>query len=267
MVAATETAVTNYSLDLNEEQITLKNWVHEFAENVVRPVAHEWDEREETPWPVIEEAARVGLYGAQFMAHVQSDPTGLMLPIAIEELFWGDGGIGMAIFGSSLAVAAISGNGTMEQIVEWAPQCYGTPEKVQLGAFCVSEPDAGSDVAALKTRAVYDQAKDEWVINGQKTWISNGGIANIHVVVASVDPTLGGRGQASFVIPPGTPGLRQGTKVKKMGIRASHTAEVYLDDVRVPGRCLLGGKEKLESKLERAREGQRSGQQAALSTF
>ncbi len=267
MVAATETAVSNYSLDLNEEQIMLKNWVHEFAENVVRPVAHEWDEREETPWPVIQEAARVGLYGAQFMAQVQSDPTGLMLPLAIEELFWGDGGIGMAIFGSSLAVAAISGNGTMEQIIEWAPQCYGTPEKVQLGAFCVSEPDAGSDVAAMKTRAVYDEAKDEWVLNGQKTWISNGGIANIHVVVASVDPTLGGRGQASFVVPEGTPGLRQGTKFKKMGIRASHTAEVYLDDVRVPGRCLLGGKEKLDAKLARAREGQRSGEQAALSTF
>ncbi len=266
MVAVTE-AVSNYSLDLNEEQIQLKNWVHEFAENVVRPAAHEWDEREETPWPIIEEAARVGLYGAQFLAHVQSDPTGLMLPIAIEELFWGDGGIGMAIFGSSLAVAAIAGNGTPEQIIEWSPQCYGTPEKVQLGAFCVSEPDAGSDVAAMKTRAVYDEAKDEWVLNGQKTWISNGGIAAIHVVVASVDPTLGGRGHASFVVPPGTPGLRQGTKFKKMGIRASHTAEVYLDDVRVPGRCLLGGKEKLDRRLARVREGQRSGEQAALSTF
>jgi len=267
MVATAEPATQNYSLDLNEEQTTLKSWVHEFAENVIRPAAHEWDEREETPWPILEEAARVGIYGAQFMAHVQSDPTGLMLPIAIEEIFWGDGGIGMAIFGSALAVAAITGNGTMEQVVEWAPQCYGTPEKVQLGAFCVSEPDAGSDVAGMKTRAVYDQAKDEWVINGQKTWISNGGIANIHVVVASVDPTLGGRGQASFVVPPGTPGLRQGTKFKKMGIRASHTAEVYLDDVRVPGRCLLGGKEKLDRRLERAREGQRSGEQAALSTF
>jgi acyl-CoA dehydrogenase len=266
MVAATE-AVSNYSLDLNEEQIMLKNWVHEFAENVVRPAAHEWDEREETPWPIIQEAAKVGLYGAQFLAQTQADPTGLMLPIAIEELFWGDGGIGMAIFGSSLAVAAIAGNGTTEQIIEWSPQCYGTPDKVQLGAFCVSEPDAGSDVAAMKTRAVYDEAKDEWVINGQKTWISNGGIAAIHVVVASVDPTLGGRGHASFVVPPGTPGLRMGAKFKKMGIRASHTAEVYLDDVRVPGRCLLGGKEKLDRRLARVREGQKSGEQAALSTF
>src|SRR3974377_9281 len=101
MVATAEPATQNYSLDLNEEQTTLKSWVHEFAENVIRPAAHEWDEREETPWPILEEAARVGIYGAQFMAHVQSDPTGLMLPIAIEEIFWGDGGIGMAIFGSA----------------------------------------------------------------------------------------------------------------------------------------------------------------------
>jgi acyl-CoA dehydrogenase len=267
MVVATPTETQTFSMDLNEEQTQLKNWVHEFAEKVVRPAAHEWDEREETPWPILQEAAKAGLYGAQLLAHTQSDPTGLMLPIAIEEMFWGDAGIGMALFGSSLAVAAIQGNGTTEQLIEWAPQCYGTADDVKLGAFCVSEPDAGSDVAAIKTRAVYDQAKDEWVLNGQKTWISNGGIANIHVVVASVEPELGTRGQASFVVPPGTPGLRQGAKFKKHGIRASHTAEVFLDDVRVPGRCLLGGKEKLEAKMAKAREGARTGGQAALSTF
>ena len=260
-------ATANFSLDLNEEQLQLQKWVHEFAEKVVRPAAHEWDEREETPWPIIQEAAKVGIYGTQFMAHISSDPTGLMLPLAVEEMFWGDAGIGMAIFGTALAVTAIAGNGTPQQIAEWVPQCYGTPEDVKLGAFCVSEADAGSDVAAMKTRAVYNAAKDEWTLNGQKTWISNGGIAAVHVVVASVDPSLGTRGQASFVIPPNTPGLRQGVKFKKMGIRASHTAEVYLDEVRVPGSCLLGGKEKLDVRMERAREGLKSGVQAALSTF
>ena len=120
----------------------------------------------------------------------------------------------------------------------------------------MSEPDAGSDVSSLRTRAVYDEAKDEWVINGTKTWITNGGIADIHVVVATVDPDLGSRGQASFIVPPRTPGLSAGQKFKKMGIRASHTGEVVLDDVRVPGSCLLGGKEKLDAKLARAREGQ-----------
>ncbi len=261
-----ETAV-QFSLDLTEEQTMLKNWLHEFAVNVIRPAAHEWDEREETPWPVIQEAAKVGLYGFQIMAQSAADPTGLTLPIVVEETFWGDAGIGMAILGTGLAVTAITGNGTREQVMEWVPQCYGTVEDPKLGAFCVSEPDAGSDVASLKTRAVYDAAKDEWVLNGQKTWISNGGIAAVHVIVAAVDPTLGTRGQASFVVGPNTPGLRQGAKFKKHGIRASHTAEVFLDDVRVPGKCLLGGKEKLDEKLARAREGQKTGQQAALGTF
>jgi acyl-CoA dehydrogenase len=271
MVTATQPAQapaeTPFSLELTEEQRTFRDWVHEFSEKVIRPAAHEWDEREETPWPIIQEAAKVGIYGTQFMAAISSDPAGLLLPIAIEELFWGDAGIGMALQASGLAVAAIAGNGTPQQIGEWAPQCYGTADDIKLGAFCVSEPDAGSDVASMKTRAVYDEAADEWVLNGQKTWISNGGIANVHVVVAVVDPTLGTRGQASFVVPPGTKGLSQGVKFKKMGIRASHTAEVNLDDVRVPGKCLLGGKEKLEAKLARAREGQKSGQQAALGTF
>jgi acyl-CoA dehydrogenase len=269
MVTATEAPATtaNFSLELNEEQLQLQQWVHGFAEKVVRPAAHEWDEREETPWEIIKEAAQVGIYGTQFMAHISSDPTGLMLPVAVEEMFWGDAGIGMAIFGTALAVTAIGGNGTPQQIGEWVPQCYGTPDDLKLGAFCVSEPDAGSDVAAMKTRAVYNEAKDEWTLNGQKTWISNGGIADIHVVVAVVDPALGTRGQASFVVPPKTPGLRQGVKFKKMGIRASHTAEVFLDDVKVPGKCLLGGKEKLDARLARAREGLKSGVQAALGTF
>jgi acyl-CoA dehydrogenase len=267
MAEQAEQPAATFSLELSDEQRQFRDWVHGFAENVIRPAAHEWDEREETPWPVIQEAAKVGIYSPQFLAHMTSDPSGLLLPIGVEELFWGDGGIGMALMGTSLAVAAIFGNGTPEQVVEWVPQCFGTPEQVQLGAFCVSEPDAGSDVSALKTRAVYDEATDEWVLNGQKTWISNGGIAEVHVVVASVDPELGTRGQASFVVPPGTPGLRQGAKFKKHGIRASHTAELFLDDVRVPGRCLLGGKERLDARLAKVREGGRAHEQAALGTF
>ncbi len=267
MTAVQELPTVTFSLELNDEQRQMQEWVHGFAEKVMRPAAHEWDEREETPWPIISEAAKIGLYSPQFLAALTADPSGLLLPVAIEELFWGDAGIGMAIMGTSLAVAALFGNGQPDQIAEWVPQCFGTPEHVQLGAFCVSEPDAGSDVSALKTRAVYDQAKDEWVLNGQKTWASNGGIAAVHVVVASVEPELGTRGQASFVVPPGTPGLRQGVKFKKHGIRASHTAEVFLDDVRVPGRCLLGGKEKLDARLAKAREGKRTGEQAALGTF
>jgi acyl-CoA dehydrogenase len=258
----------DFSLDLSEDQQTIQAWVHEFAEDVVRPAAHEWDEREEFPWPVVKEAAAVGLYGWEFMASSLSDPAGLTLPIAIEELFWGDAGIGLSIMGSGLAAAGINGNGTREQVMEWVPQCYGTADDVKLGAFCVSEPDAGSDVSSLRTRAVYDETTDEWVLNGTKAWITNGGIADVHVVVAAVDPELKGRGQASFVVPPGTPGLSMGQKYQKHGIRASHTAEVVLEEVRIPGRCLLGGKDRLDEKLARAREAGHSGaKQPAMSTF
>src|SRR5580658_4954332 len=124
-----------------------------------------------------------------------------MMCLVSEEMSWGDAGIALAIFGSTLGVAGIFGNGTPEQVVEWAPQCFGTPDDIKLAAFCVSEADAGSDVSSLRTRAVYDEATDTWTLNGTKTWITNGGIADVHVVVASVDPALGTRGQASFIVP------------------------------------------------------------------
>jgi alkylation response protein AidB-like acyl-CoA dehydrogenase len=263
----TQTPQPQFSLELNEDQRQIQSWVHGFAKDVVRPAAHEWDEREETPWPIIQEAAKIGLYSFEFLQNAFADPAGLMMPVASEELFWGDAGIGLAIMGSTLCVAGLVANGTPEQIVEWVPQCFGTPDKIQLGAFGVSEPDAGSDVSSLKSRAVYDEAKDEWVLNGTKTWITNGGIADVHVLVLSVDPELNSRGHAAFVVPPGTPGLSMGQKFKKHGIRASHTAEVVLDNCRVPGRCLLGGKERLDERLARAREGKSSKVQAAMATF
>jgi acyl-CoA dehydrogenase len=256
-----------FTLELNQDQKDIRDWVHGFAEGVVRPAAAEWDEREETPWPVIKEAAEIGLYSFEAMGQFWADETGLTLPIANEELFWGDAGIGMAIMGTSLAVAAIFGQGTPEQMGEWIPQCFGTADDVKLGAFCASEPDAGSDVSAIRTTAKYDEVSDEWVINGQKAWATNGGIANVHVVIASVDRELGSRGHAAFVIPPGTKGCEQGAKVKKHGLRASHTADVHLDDCRVPGACLLGGKEKLDERLSRVREGKKAKSQAAMQTF
>jgi acyl-CoA dehydrogenase len=258
-----------FSLELPEQVVEIRDWVHEFARDVIRPAAHEWDEREEFPWPIVQEAAKIGLYSFDFIKQATlEDPTNLTMPVAVEEMFWGDAGIGLGIFGSSLAAAGIAGNGTEKQRDEWVPQCYGDPNNVLLGALCVSEPDAGSDVSSLRTRAVYDEAKDEWVLNGTKAWITNGGIANVHVVVASVDPVLKSRGQASFIVPPGTKGLSQGQKYKKHGIKASHTAEVVLDNVRVPGHCLLGGKEKLDAKLARARERGHSGEkQPAMATF
>jgi alkylation response protein AidB-like acyl-CoA dehydrogenase len=190
------------------------------------------------------------------------------MPVVMEEVAWGDAGIGLAIFGTGLAVAAIMANGTPEQAGEWLPACFeGDDGKLSIAAFGVTEPDAGSDVSSLRSRAVYDETKDEWILNGTKTFITNGGVADVHVLVLSVDPTLGARGHASFIVPPGTAGLRMGQKFEKMGIRASHTAEVILDDCRVPGRCLLGGKQRLDERVARAREGRSGRVQPAMAVF
>jgi acyl-CoA dehydrogenase len=257
-----------FSLALSQDQKDIRDWVHGFAADVVRPAAHEWDEREQTPWPIIEEAAKIGLYGFEGLAQFYADPTGLTLPIVNEELFWGDAGIGMAITGTALAVAAIFGQGTPEQIGEWIPRCFGTPDEVTVAAFCSSEPDAGSDVGAIRTGAKFDEAAGEWVLNGQKAWATNGGIADVHVIIATVDRSLGARGHAAFLVPMSeATGISQGSKVSKHGLRASHTADVHLDDCRIPAEHVLGGREKLEERLARVREGKRSSSQAAMATF
>jgi alkylation response protein AidB-like acyl-CoA dehydrogenase len=153
-------------------------------------------------------------------------------------------------------------------MLQWAPECFGTPGDIKLAALAISEPEGGSDVRNLRTRARRDG--DDWIIDGHKMFIGNGGIANVHVVNAVVDEELGHKGQALFIVPGGTPGLEMVRKLDKLGCRASHTAELKFNGVRVPGDHLLGGQEKLEHKLAKAREavegGQRSGS-ATLGTF
>jgi acyl-CoA dehydrogenase len=251
---------------LNDEQLEFKDYARRFAREVIRPVAAEHDANESTPWEVIRQAREWGLSGIEYMQRMGSDSDGQLGVIGAEELHWGCAGIALAISGSGLAAAGVAASGTPEQIARWVPDCFGAGDEVKLGAYAVTEPQAGSDVKSLKTTARLDG--DEWVLNGTKVFITNGGIADVHVVVATVDPELGHRGQASFVVPKGTPGLRQGKKETKIGIRASHTAEVVLEDCRLPAENLLGGMEKLERKLERARTGESSGRASnALATF
>src|SRR6202161_4073295 len=184
-IAGTADQDVTFSLALTQDQKDVRDWVHGFASDVIRPAAHEWDEKESTPWPIIQEAAKIGLYGFEGLAQFFADPTGLSLPIVNEELFWGDAGIGMAIMGTALAVAAIFGQGSGEQIGEWIPRCFGTPDDVKVAAFCSSEPNAGSDVRALRTTAKFDEATNEWIINGQTAWATNGGISGVHVIIAT----------------------------------------------------------------------------------
>ena len=253
---------------LNDEQLEFQQTCRRFAEEVIRPVAAQYDRDEGVPWDVIKAAREWGLHGMEQITRVGSDPDGILSCIYAEELHFGCAGIALAISGGSLAAAGIAASGTPEQIGRWVPECFGEGDEIKLGAYAVTEPQAGSDVRSLRTTAVLDEGTGEWVLNGTKVFITNGGIADVTVVVATVDKELGHRGQASFVIPEGTPGLSMGKKESKLGIRASQTSEVILEDCRVPMDHLLGGYEKLQAKLERARSGVSTGRSSgALATF
>jgi acyl-CoA dehydrogenase len=256
--------MSGFTLELTAAQHDLVQRTHRFAEEVIRPQADHYDRAEEFPWPVLEEAARQGFYNPLFYRDLIGDPTGLSLPLFMEELFWGCAGIGLSIVMPALALSAMGQAATPEQLLRWAPECFGEPGALKLAALCVSEPEGGSDVGNLRTRA--RREGDEWVIDGHKIWIGNGGIANVHVVHATVDPELGTRGQALFVVEGGTPGLELVRKLEKLGCRASHTAELRFDNCRVPADHLLGGEERLERRLAAARD-DRGGRSATLGAF
>jgi len=242
----------SFSLDLTDEQQALREKTHAFARDVIRPAAAEYDRAQELPWPILQEAASQELYGWELYAQLSVDPTGLSLPILMEELFWGCAGIGLSIVMPALALAAIRQAATDEQLARWAPQCFGTPDDIKLAALAVTEPSGGSDVRSIQTRA--RKAGDDWLIDGQKVFIGNGGIADVHVVVATVDPEAGHRGQGVFIVPKGTPGLQMLRKLDKLGCRASHTGEIVFEDCRVPGDHLLGGEQRLQERIAKGRE-------------
>jgi len=251
---------------LTDEQLEFQAYCRKFAREVIRPAAAKHDREESVPWEVMKAAREWGLSGTDYMAKIGADNDGMMGVIHAEELHWGCAGIALAISGSMLAAAGIAASGTPEQIGQWVPECFGVGDELKLGAYAVTEAQAGSDVKSLRTTAKLDG--DEWVLNGTKVFITNGGIADVTVVVATVDPELGHRGQASFVVPKGAPGLSQGKKESKIGIRASQTTEVVLEDCRIPADHLLGGMDKLNKKLEKARSGTSTGRASnALATF
>ena len=218
---------------LTDEQREIQALAHEFARREIRPVAAEYDAREEMPWPVLEKAARVGLlsyglpeeYGG---GGVADGMVGITNFLVTEELAWGCAAIATEIGSSSYAAGPILAFGTEEQKRRYLPR-FCDPEAVRLGALCLTEPQAGSDIAAIATTA--RRAGEAWVLDGRKQFITNGGIADVHVVFARV-PEDGGA--AAFIVEGGTPGLTMGRKERKLGMRASHTAEVVLEDCRVP---------------------------------
>ncbi len=249
--------MTDFSNSLNEDQLTLQKWVHDFAETwcARRPTSGTSGRRRHGR----SSRRRPGSGCTRSTSWPACSPTrpASRCPLVMEEMAWGDAGIGLAIFGTTLGVAGIFGNGTPEQIAEWVPAVLRHAGKDRaLAAFCVSEPDAGSDVSSMRTRAVYDEATDEWVLNGTKTWITNGGIADIHVVVASVDPDLKAPGPGQLHRAPRDQGSvawarssRRWASGPRIPPRWSSTTSA------IPGRLLLGGKEKLDERLARARAG------------
>ncbi len=224
---------------LTPEQEELRAWAHGFAEREIRPVAGEYDEREELPWEVLKKAAKAGLLSYAIPEEYGGSGVSSLLTnlVISEELFWGCAGIATAMGGIGLAALPITEMGSEEQKRKWLPR-FTDPDHVRLGAMCLTEPNAGSDVVNMSTRAVRDQ--DHYVINGTKTFITNGGIADVYVVFAKTDPNAGYTGVSAFIVDGKTPGLSGGKKFKKLGLRASHTAEVHFDNVRVPEENRLG---------------------------
>src|SRR5260370_117452 len=142
------------SFELTDEQREIRDWVHSFAEKEIRPVAHQYDESEEFPWPVVKKAAEVGLYGVEFLQQTYADATGIMPALVAEELTWGCAGIALAIQGTGLPIAAIFSQGTPDQIAPWIPACFCTVRKPALGPFAVTQPEPGSALSPMTTPAI-----------------------------------------------------------------------------------------------------------------
>jgi alkylation response protein AidB-like acyl-CoA dehydrogenase len=224
---------------LSDEQKALQTTVHDFAENEIRPIAIELDEKGEFSWDVVRKAAKLELT-CSGVPEEYGGPGLNMLDnvIIIEELGWGCVGIASAIALNQIAILPVMLAGTEEQKKEYLPRLTD-PDEPRLCAFGLTEPEAGSDAASLKTRAVRNG--DDYVLNGQKCFITNGGISDFYTIFATVDPEKKYSGITAFILEADTPGFSIGKIEHKMGMRASQTTELILDDVRVPAANILRG--------------------------
>jgi len=227
---------TGVSFELTDEQKALRHLAREFAENEIRPRAADYDQRSQHPQDIIRKAHEVGLMNP----HIPDEYGGLGLPgfegmLIGEELSWGCAGIAVSIVANTLGAGPVLLAGSEEQKREWLPPLLEEPI---LCAFGLSEPDAGSDVARIKTKA--ERRGDEYVLNGSKMFITNGGQAAWTIVFAKTDPTKGHRGLSAFVVPMDAPGVTIEKHLDKMGQRATDTSAFALAEVVVPAANLLG---------------------------
>ncbi|SHG87917.1 butyryl-CoA dehydrogenase [Thermosyntropha lipolytica DSM 11003] len=221
---------------LTEEQEMMKRMAREFADNEIAPYAQEWDKNNIFPEETVKKMHELGLmtigvpaeYGGPGLDHVAQN-------IVTEEIARGDAGIATTMAASTLLAAdPVLIAGTHEQ-KKWF---YGMQNEGAIAAFCLTEPEAGSDVANLSTRCIKDG--DYYILNGTKQFISNGGVAQLYVVFATLDKKLGHKGICAFMVDRNTPGVSVGPKEDKLGIRSSNTTQVIFEDVRVPAKNLLG---------------------------
>jgi alkylation response protein AidB-like acyl-CoA dehydrogenase len=227
------------SFDLSDEQRSLQELAHNFAEKEIRPIAAEYDEKEEMPWDVIKKAAQTGMlsfhipeqYGGAGISDLMTHC------LVIEEISWGCAGVATIFGGNYLLTIPLMLMGNDAQKEKYLPR-FCDANKLTLGAFALTEPDAGSDPASLATEAIRDG--DHYVINGSKNFISNGGVADVLILFATMDPSKGVKGITAFIVEKDWPGLKPGKKEEKMGIRSSPTAGYIIEDLRVPVENRLG---------------------------
>jgi len=222
--------------DLTEEHIMLRNMVRDLAQHKIAPRAAEVDEKAEWPWDIVQALAAADLFGLPFPEKYGGTGTDLLsFVIVIEELCKVCASTGLMIAVQGLGSFPIAIAGSEEQKERWFPRLA---RGEHIAAFGLTEPGAGSDAAAIQTRAVRDG--DSYILNGQKNFISHAGVAHIYTVFASTDPSKGPRGIAAFVVEKGTPGFEIGKLEHKMGIRGSPTGELLFEDCRIPASNLLG---------------------------
>ncbi len=220
---------------LTEEQLELRELTRQFAKNEMRPKSAEYDEKNELPLEVMKKAYEIGYLTSGIP--IEYDGTGFSNmdnAVVCEELGWGCSGMFTSIMANTLALTPIVLFGTDEQKREFFPPFC---KEMSFACFGLTEKEAGSDNSMIRTVAKKDG--DDYIINGSKTFITNAGVAKLGVIFASTDPGRGARGISAFIVPMDTPGVIVGKHENKMGHRASDTAELFFDDVRIPAKNLL----------------------------
>ncbi len=221
---------------LTEEQVMIRDLARQVAQEKIKPVAAKYDESGEFPWEIMETLAEMDFFRIYLDEEYGGLGLGLMgLVLATEELSRACGGIALGFAATALGTMPLLMVGSEEQKKKYLPDLASGKS---LAAFALTEPEAGSDVTSMKTIAKKDG--DSYIINGVKHFITNGGVAKFYTVIASTDPSRGGRGASAFIVEDGTPGFSYGKKEEKMGIRASATGELVFEDCRIPKENLLG---------------------------